>query len=318
MPRCMAAVGRFPALERPARDPSPVRRLGPARRRRVHHAGQRHALHPDRPARRDRGVLGGRAGHRHLRLFRGLSGRRARGPAADPPRRPCAGVRGAGQLHVGRADRPDPAGRAMGVDAAAAARGLLHVGHLCRSRKLAEQRRRQREPRQAAVGLHDRADAGDHRGAGAADAGRRRHGQPVHRGLDPGVGLLRADPAERGRRAGRRCRAADVAARAVRQLAARHGGHLPAGQPLRHAIGDGRGVRHRHRVGRGPDRAVRRHAVRRRAAAAIPVRLAVRPHGPAQADLRRGAVRGGGRPGGAGAAAPTPGRGGARPSSPAG
>ena len=104
-------------------------------RYRADHAGQRHAFHADRPARRN------------LRISRppsfaivtsGLlhrfSLRRAFLPDPDPAGRACAGLRGSrgGQFHVGGADRLSAAGGSHCLDAAAGADRFLHVGHLRR------------------------------------------------------------------------------------------------------------------------------------------------------------------------------------------
>ena len=73
----------------------------------------------------------------------------------------------AGQFHVGGADRLSAAGGPMVLDDPAYPDRVLHVGHLCCRRKLAEQCRQQRKPGQGAIGLYDRADHGHYWGARA-------------------------------------------------------------------------------------------------------------------------------------------------------
>ena len=210
-------------------------------------------------------------------------------------------LRRARKFHVGRADRPSVADRTLGLDASARSDRFLHVGHLRCRRELAERRLHQRDARQGAVGLHDRADAGHHRGAGAAHAGGRRDLGAVHRRLDPRVDLIRPDPPVRRHRSGGRGRAPDATARPVVKLPARgRRGTLLLGRRLRHAIGHGCGLRNADRPDRRPDRAFRRDAVRRGACSAIPDRLALGQDGPAQADLRCGRARRGGLRGGLG------------------
>ena len=190
---------------------------------RADHARQRHALHADRPAWRHRGVLLGGAGDRHLGLLRGVSLRGTLYPGADPAGRTCAGVRRAGQFHLGGTDRLATAHRALGLDPAAHVDRLLHVRHLCDGGKLAERGGQQRDPWQGALGLHDGADPGHHRGPGPADAGRCRDFRAVHLRLHSRVGLLRPHPVVGGRGARGGSLAGHVIRSAVPGLAA--GGH---------------------------------------------------------------------------------------------
>ncbi len=59
------------------------------------------------------------------------------------------------------------AGRSLCLGGRAHSDRVLFLGRLCDRRKLAEQRRHQREPGQGAVALHDRADGGHRQRAGA-------------------------------------------------------------------------------------------------------------------------------------------------------
>jgi hypothetical protein len=121
------------------------RGLGALARHRPHHAGQRHAFHPDRPARRDRGVLLRRACHRHLRLFSGfLSGARYTPLMIKRVGHVRVFAALGSFMSAGLIAFPlltDP----MGLDHAAHHRGLCHVGHLRGRGKLAQQCRHQRE-----------------------------------------------------------------------------------------------------------------------------------------------------------------------------
>ena len=172
------------------------------------------------------------------------------------------GLRGARQLHVGRTDRLPASRGALGMDLAKNSDRLLHVGRLRDGRKLAQRRSDQRDTRQSAVGLHDRADARDYRCARAPDAWGRPDVGAVHRRVDPGLDLVRADPLDCRPGASHRGHAADAAAPAVCSIAARHDRHISSGKRLCDAIGHGGRLRHADRDDDVPDLSVRGDAVR--------------------------------------------------------
>ena len=92
--------------------------------------------------------------------FLGFLGGSRFGTRDDPARGPCARVRGFGFVYLGRYDHVSDADRPNRVVAGPRDYRFLLLGRVCDSRKLAEQRGQQREPRAGAVALHDRADGG--------------------------------------------------------------------------------------------------------------------------------------------------------------
>ena len=157
--------------------------------------GQRHAGHVAGHPRRDRGLFHLRDVAGHVGLFRGLPVRVAHGARDDPPGGACARLRGAGLDDLGSDDPLSGADRSLRLGGGAHPGGFLFLRCLRDCRKLAQQCRRQREPRQGAFALHDRSDGRHRQRAGTDTGGRSGRLRAVHPALGADLAGLRADPA---------------------------------------------------------------------------------------------------------------------------